>query len=100
MLFRVRMRDIDCDFRLIRRELLDKMELTATSGAVCIELVRKIEVSSWRVVEVGVHHYPRKHGKSQFFRVRSLWTTFHQLMALYWNIVVAPWLRRLREHAA
>jgi hypothetical protein len=35
-----------------------------------------------------VHHYPRVHGRSQFFRLRSLATTFHQLLRLYWRLVV------------
>jgi glycosyltransferase involved in cell wall biosynthesis len=40
-LFRVRIRDVDCDFRLIRRDLLQQAELTSTSGTICVELVRK-----------------------------------------------------------
>lgn len=76
-LFGVRIRDIDCDFRLIRRDLLDRIRLTSTSGTICVELVRKIEKSGCRVEEVGVRHYPRLHGRSQFFRLRSLaWTLF------------------------
>ena len=82
-LFRVRIRDIDCDFRLIRRKLLEEIELRSTSGTICVELVRKVEMTPWRVVEIGVHHYPRLHGRSQFFRVRSLLTTLYQLTHLY-----------------
>ncbi|HYI94275.1 MAG TPA: glycosyltransferase family 2 protein [Bryobacteraceae bacterium] len=82
-LFRVKIRDIDCDFRLIRRKLLEEIKLTSTSGTICVELVRKVELTPWRVVEVGVHHYPRLHGRSQFFRVRSLLTTLYQLTHLY-----------------
>jgi glycosyltransferase involved in cell wall biosynthesis len=82
-LFRVKIRDIDCDFRLIRRCLLTHLKLISTSGTICVELVRKIELTPWRVHEVGVHHYPRRHGRSQFFRVRSLLTTFAQLTRLY-----------------
>ena len=82
-MFRVRIRDIDCDFRLIRRELLDKLKLVSTSGTICVELVRKLELSGCRVVEVAVHHYPRLHGRSQFFRVRSLLTTLYQLTRLW-----------------
>lgn len=87
-LFRIHLRDIDCDFRLLRRELLASLHLTSTTGSVCVELVRKIELTPWRVVEVGVHHFPRLYGRSQFFRVRSLLTTFLQLVGLYWNIVL------------
>ncbi|MBS1823792.1 MAG: glycosyltransferase family 2 protein [Acidobacteria bacterium] len=81
-LFGVHIRDIDCDFRLIRRELLENIQLTSTSGTICVELVRKLELSGWAVAEVGVHHYPRQHGRSQFFRIRSLLTTMFQLIRL------------------
>jgi glycosyltransferase involved in cell wall biosynthesis len=89
-LFRIGIRDVDCDFRLIRRSVLDDMHLVSTSGTICVELVRKIEMSGCRVVEVGVHHYPRMHGRSQFFRFRSLLTTLHQLLKLYVQVVILP----------
>jgi glycosyltransferase involved in cell wall biosynthesis len=87
-LFGVRIRDIDCDYRLIRRVALNDAQLQSSSGTICVELVRMIELSPWRVVETGVHHYPRLHGRSQFFRTRSLLTTLSQLMQLYWRIVL------------
>lgn len=87
-LFRIKLRDIDCDFRLIRRSLLDQCPLESTSGTICVELVRKLECQAAEVVEVPVHHYPRQHGRSQFFRVRSLAITFAQLCRLYLNLVV------------
>src|SRR5262249_26962575 len=91
-LFRIRLRDIDCDYRLIRRDLLQNLKLTSTSGTICVELVRKLELSGCEVVEVGVHHYPRLHGRSQFFRVKSLLTTLEQIVCLHFKIVVVPFL--------
>jgi glycosyltransferase involved in cell wall biosynthesis len=87
-LFGVRIRDIDCDYRLIRRVALNDAQLKSSSGTICVELVRMIELSPWRVVETGVHHFPRLHGRSQFFRIRSLLTTLSQLIELYWRIVL------------
>ena len=87
-LFRIRIRDIDCDYRLIRRKLLDNVHLTSTSGTICVELVRKLEISGCGVVEVGVHHYRRMHGSSQFFRLRSLAKTFGELLRLWLRVVV------------
>ena len=87
-LFRIRIRDIDCDYRLIRRALLMKLHLTSTSGTICVELVRKLEMTGCEVVEVGVHHYPRLYGKSQFFRLRSLATTLYELVRLWLRVVV------------
>ena len=88
LLFRIRIRDIDCDYRLIRRDLLERIQLTSTSGTICVELVRKLELSGCAVSEVGVHHYARQHGRSQFFRVRSLAITFTQLLRLWFRLVV------------
>ena len=88
LLFRIRIRDIDCDYRLIRRELLHQIHLSSTSGTICVELVRKLELSGWLVAEIGVHHYPRLHGRSQFFRLRSLAVTFAQLLRLWIRLVI------------
>ena len=90
LVFRIRLRDIDCDFRLIRRNLLDEMRLSSTSGTICVELVRKLELSHYRIVEVGVRHYPRLHGRSHFFRFRSLAVTLYQLSRLYVRLVLGP----------
>jgi glycosyltransferase involved in cell wall biosynthesis len=88
LLFRIRIRDIDCDYRLIRRTLLERIHLTSTSGTICVELVRKLEMTGCEVVETGVHHYPRLYGRSQFFRVRSLATTLHELARLWVRVVI------------
>ncbi|MGH9666706.1 MAG: glycosyltransferase family 2 protein, partial [Bryobacteraceae bacterium] len=96
LLFGIRLRDIDCDFRLMRRAIVDSLHLASNTGTICVELVRGIELSGCGVVETGVHHYPRQHGRSQFFRVRSLLTTLRQLMELYWKLVLLPSVQRLR----
>lgn len=98
-LFRIQIRDVDCDFRLIRRAILEDVHLVSTSGTICVELVRKLELAPYRVVEVGVHHYPRLHGRSQFFRVRSLFKTLHQLSKLYLQLVLANSMARAQRTA-
>jgi glycosyltransferase involved in cell wall biosynthesis len=92
-LFRIQIRDIDCDYRLIRRDLLKDLRLTSTSGTICVELVRKLELSGCGATEVGVRHLPRLYGRSQFFRVRSLLSTFAQLLRLYAQLVIQPAIR-------
>jgi glycosyltransferase involved in cell wall biosynthesis len=88
ILFGIRIRDIDCDYRLIRRSLLEQLHLTSTSGTICVELVRKLELTGCGVVETDVHHYAREHGRSQFFRLRSLATTLYELVRLWVRVVV------------
>jgi glycosyltransferase involved in cell wall biosynthesis len=93
-LFGIRLRDVDCDFRLIRRGLFQEIRLSSTSGTICVELVRKLELTGCAVEEVGVHHLPRLHGRSQFFRVKSLARTLAQLLRLWSRLVLIPWITR------
>lgn len=90
LLFRIHIRDIDCDYRLIRRDLLEQIRLSSTSGTICVELVRKLELTGCGVAEIGVRHYPRMYGSSQFFRVKSLLKTLLELVRLWVRVVVLP----------
>ena len=67
-LFSFPISDVDCDFRLLRRSVFDYIDLESNDGAICIELVRKLSDSGFRMVEVPVHHFARAYGTSQFFR--------------------------------
>lgn len=91
--FRLHVRDTDCDFRLIRRSRLDAVHLEKTTGVICVELVRKLQDSGARFTEVGVHHYPRAHGRSQFFKLTSVIRTLWDLAKLWTQLML---LRRGR----
>ena len=88
LLFGIRIRDVDCDFRLIPRKVLNEIELESVSGAICLELVKKIQDLGYVFAEVPVHHYSRKYGTSQFFSPWRILRTFRQLGGLYWKLVV------------
>jgi glycosyltransferase involved in cell wall biosynthesis len=92
--FGLRIRDTDCDFRLIRRSALDQIELVHTTGVICVELVRKLQDSGARFVEVGVHHYRRVYGQSEFFRAPTIARTLLALAGLWVQLVL---LRRGRS---
>jgi glycosyltransferase involved in cell wall biosynthesis len=81
-LFGLKIRDVDCDFRLIRREALKAVDLTIDSGAICVELVRKLQDGGFRFREVPVHHHPRQFGRSQFFFPRRILRTWRDLLRL------------------
>jgi glycosyltransferase involved in cell wall biosynthesis len=92
--FGLRIRDVDCDFRLVRRGVFETIALTRDTGLICVELVTKIEKNGFRVVEVPVHHYHRLHGKSQFFEVRRLWQVARGMAVLWWELIVQGRIRR------
>jgi glycosyltransferase involved in cell wall biosynthesis len=87
-MFGLPIRDVDCDFRLIRREAIQSITLTSTSGVVCTEMVYKLSRAGYRFVETPVHHYPRLHGQSQFFTLRRVAQTGYDFFKLWLKLVV------------
>jgi glycosyltransferase involved in cell wall biosynthesis len=92
LFFNIPIRDVDCDFRLMRRRALQRIHLTSSSGIICVEMVRKLFVDGCTFAEVAVNHYPRLHGQSQFFTWRRVARTASDFFVLWWKIVA---LRRL-----
>ena len=88
ILFGFRLRDVDCDYRLIKRKIFDEVELHSTSGTICLEMVKKFQDAGYRFEEVPVHHYHRAYGKSQFFNFRRLFRTAFHLIHLWWELVL------------
>lgn len=86
--FGFKLRDVDCDFRLIRRSLFDEIELKSDTGTICLEMVKKFQDAGYVFAEVPVHHYHRQYGVSQFFNWRRLLRTARQLCTLWWELVV------------
>jgi glycosyltransferase involved in cell wall biosynthesis len=93
-LFGLHLRDVDCDFRLMRREVFDKVRLRRSSGVICVELMKKVQDHGFRIAEVGVRHYHRTYGKSQFFNFARVGRTLVDLMRLWMELVVR------KEHLA
>jgi glycosyltransferase involved in cell wall biosynthesis len=87
-LFRLPVRDTDCDFRLFRRQLIVDRPLTSTSGVICVEMMRSFHERGARFVETPVHHYHRPSGKSQFFRLPAIARSARQLLQLWWRMIV------------
>jgi glycosyltransferase involved in cell wall biosynthesis len=86
--FGLELRDVDCDFRLMRRRVLDKVTLTRSSGVICVELMKKVQDHGFRLSEVPVHHFHRTYGKSQFFNFRRVARTLLDLAKLWVELVV------------
>jgi glycosyltransferase involved in cell wall biosynthesis len=95
-LFNLPIRDVDCDFRLLRRSVFDVLELESPDGAICIELVRKLRDSGFRMVEVPVHHFARMYGTSQFFKPRRIARALRAFAIWYVRLVI---LGEQKRHA-
>lgn len=86
--FSLPIRDIDCDFRLIRKSAIRKINLQSTSGIICVELIYKLHAAGCTFTEFPVNHYTRKFGDSQFFTFPRVLRTLIGFWKLWINLVI------------
>jgi hypothetical protein len=79
---------VDCDFRMMRRSIFERVALEKSSGVICLEMMKKIQDAGFRVAEVPVHHFHRAYGRSQFFNYRRVVRTGIDVLKLWWQLVV------------
>jgi glycosyltransferase involved in cell wall biosynthesis len=80
--------DVDCDYRLIRRAVLDRIELRSNSGSICVELVKRAQRAGAGFRQVSVRHYSRQFGSSQFFRPGRILRTYADLARMWFMLMV------------
>ncbi len=88
LMFGFKIRDVDCDFRLIRRSVFDKIRLEYNTGVICVEMVKKMQDAGFQFAEVPVSHYFRAYGKSQFFNFNRIFNTGRDILKLWWKLVI------------
>ena len=88
LFFRLPARDVDCDFRVIRRRAFKGIELFSSSGVICVEMIYKLRLAGCVFAEAPVHHYPRAYGRSKFFTLRRVARTAFDFLALWIKLVL------------
>lgn len=86
--FNLKVKDVDCDFRLMHKRIFDKVELKANSGMICVEMMKKIGDAGFTIKDIPVAHYDRVYGKSQFLRLNRVFKTLGGLIKLWINLVL------------
>lgn len=88
ILLRINVRDVDCAFKLINREVILKIpKLQSTRGGmISPELLGRAKKAGFKIVEVGVHHYSREEGKQTGANLKVIFKSFADLGKLWWQI--------------
>lgn len=74
VLFNLRLRDVDCAFKLMRRASLQRIPFQSNSFFVSAEIMVRAHKLHFRVKELGVNHYPRKRGVSKVTSKQIIYT--------------------------
>lgn len=85
LLFKVPVRDVDCSFKLMKRDKLDRLLLMCDDFFIDTEIVARARKWNWRIVEVGVRHYPRTTGKTTV-RPGDIPRTLRRIANMWWAI--------------
>ncbi|HUY93199.1 MAG TPA: glycosyltransferase family 2 protein [Pirellulales bacterium] len=78
----VRVRDLDCAFKLFRREALDQLQLTATGACINAEIMIQCTQAGMHYVETPVNHYPRVGGAATGSKASVIARAFRELPKL------------------
>lgn len=76
-------RDIDCAFKLFRREIFDEIQLTSVGAMVNTELLALATRRGLRIKELPVSHFPRAAGEQSGANVKVVAKAFRELFSMY-----------------
>jgi glycosyltransferase involved in cell wall biosynthesis len=85
ILFGLKIRDVDCAFKLYRREAIAPLEIRSLGAMFSAELLIRFKAEGFRFTEVGVHHYKRKAGKATGGQLWVIARAFRELNAFFWH---------------
>ncbi len=86
LLFGLKVKDIDCAFKLIRNDVLKNVlpQMISVRGAmISAELLIRLQQAGHKFIEVGVNHYPRKAGSATGAKPKVIVRAFREMLAVY-----------------
>ncbi len=79
----VKVRDIDCAFKLFRREVFDRIQIRSVGAMVNTEILAQATSFGMRMREIRVSHYPRQYGTPSGANLRVIVKAFRELGRLW-----------------
>jgi len=86
ILFNTKLRDIDCAFKLMRRESLKGTPFISSGAMISVELVSRIRQNHGVVKEIAVNHFPRQFGKPSGGSLKVIYRAIKEMVFLYPNL--------------
>jgi glycosyltransferase involved in cell wall biosynthesis len=94
LVFGLRVRDIDCAFKLYRARFFQEHRLETRGAMINTEILYKFTRAGYTYTEVGVHHLPRRGGRATGAKPSVIARAFRELLVYAWK-----WRREERAAA-
>lgn len=88
-MFRTRYRDISTGLRLVRKSVIDDLDLEASSPFIGAEIAIKTMLKGYPVGEVGIQTFPRQFGKGASTSIPNILKTIKDMLRAY-RIIFSP----------
>jgi len=82
-LFDLPVKDIDCAFKVFRREVIESMPIASIGAFVNTEILVRARAGGFRIHQIPVSHRPRRHGRQSGARPRVVLRALFELATLY-----------------
>ncbi len=86
LLFGMKIKDVDCAFKLYKRQIFDNIKMESTGALINTEIFARAKNKGYKIFQIGVHHYPRTAGVQTGAKFRVVLQAFKELFALYKRI--------------
>jgi glycosyltransferase involved in cell wall biosynthesis len=82
ILFGLKVRDVNCSMKIYPRKMLDRISIESDSAFIDAEVLIKLSRLGVPIVQTGVHHLPRLHGKASGARLSVVTATVRDMLRL------------------
>lgn len=79
----LKVHDIDCAFKVFRREIFERIEIDTVGAMVNTEILTRALRSGFTLKEVPVRHFPRRFGTQTGAKLRVILKAFYELAKIY-----------------
>ncbi len=83
ILLGLKIKDVDCAFKLFKREVIEKIDVESHGATFSAELLYKIKKAHFEVKELPVKHMPRKAGSPTGAKLSVIRKAFIEIWCLY-----------------
>ena len=97
LVFETRYRDVSSGLKLVRKSVVEELELVSTSPFIGAEIAIKTMLKGFRVGEVGIQTFPRRFGRGSSTSPRNVLATLRDMLRVYRRVFSAEYDRPMNR---